>query len=41
MANLGKKNGTYLARFRFQGTEYKRSLKTTDRKAADAAMHRV
>jgi hypothetical protein len=41
MANLGKKNGTYLARFRFQGKEYKRSLKTADRKAAEGAMHRV
>jgi integrase len=41
MANLGKKNGTYVARFRFQGKEFKRSLKTTDRKAAEAAMHRV
>jgi integrase len=41
MANLGKKKGTYLARFRFQGKEYKKSLKTTDRKAAEAAMHRV
>jgi hypothetical protein len=41
MANLGKKNGVFLARFRFQGKEYKRSLRTTDRKAADGAMHRV
>ena len=41
MANLAKKNGIYLARFRFQDKEYKRSLKTTDRKAAEAAMHRV
>jgi integrase len=41
MANLGKKNGVYLARFRFQGREFKKSLKTSDRKAAEAAMHRV
>jgi integrase len=41
MANLGKKNGVYLARFRLQGREYKKSLKTRDRKAAAAAMHRV
>jgi integrase len=41
MANLGKKKGIYLARFRFQGKEYKKSLKTTDRKAAEGAMHRV
>jgi hypothetical protein len=41
MANLGKKNGIYLARFRYQGTEYKKSLKTSDKKAADGAMHRV
>ena len=41
MANLGQKNGIYLARFRYQSREYKRSLKTTDRKSAEAAMHRV
>src|SRR5262245_13512105 len=41
MANLGNKNGVFLARFRFQGKEFKKSLKTTDRKAAEAAMHRV
>jgi integrase len=41
MANLSKKNGVYLARFRFEGKEYKRSLKTADRKAAEGAMHRV
>lgn len=41
MANLGKKNDVYLARFRYQGREYKKSLKTSDRKAADGAMHRV
>ena len=37
MANLGQKNSVYLARFRFQGKEYKRSLKTSDRKNAEAA----
>lgn len=41
MANLGLKNGVYLARFRYNGKEYKRSLKTTDRKDADGAMHRI
>jgi integrase len=41
MANLCNKNGVYLARFRFAGKEYKRSLKTSDRKAAEGAMHRV
>ena len=41
MANLGKKNGIYLARFRYNGKEYKKSLKTTDHKTAEAAMHRV
>jgi integrase len=41
MANLAKKNGVYLARFRYEGKEYKRSLKTSDRKAAEGAMHRV
>lgn len=41
MANLGKKNGVYLARFRHAGKEYKRSLRTKDRKSAEAAMHRI
>ena len=41
MANLGIKNGVYLARFRFQGKEYKRSLKTTQLASARAAMRRV
>jgi hypothetical protein len=41
MANLDKKNGVYLARFRYLGKEFKRSLKTSDRQAADAAMHRI
>jgi integrase len=41
MANLGMKDGTYLARFRFLGKEYKKSLKTSNRKAAEGAMHRI
>src|SRR5690242_7937041 len=41
MANLGKKNGVFLARFRYLGKKYKRSLKTSDRKTADAAMNRI
>jgi integrase len=41
MANLSSKNGVFLARFRFRGKEYKRSLKTRNRKSAEAAMHRV
>ena len=31
MANLGKKGKMYVARFRYEGKEYKRSLKTTTR----------
>jgi len=41
MANLAKKNGVYLARFRFQGKEYKKSLKTSDSVQAAAAFRRV
>jgi hypothetical protein len=41
LANLGTKNGVFIAWFRFEGTEYKRSLKTSDWKATDGAMHRV
>ncbi len=41
MANLGVKNGIYLARFRFAGREHKKSLKTSDVGNARAAMHRV
>ena len=29
MANLGRKGDVYVARFRYQGKEYKKSLKTT------------
>ena len=39
MANLGKKGDSYVARFRLQGKEYKKSLKTRDEAAAKAAMH--
>src|SRR5438477_8091227 len=41
MANLGKKNGVFLARFRHAGKEFKRSLKTGDLASARAAMHRI
>ena len=41
MANLGQKNGIYLARFRFAGKEYKRSLNTTIERDAQAAMHGI
>ena len=41
MANLGKKNGVFIARFRYNGKEYKRSLKTLDKSDAVAAMHDI
>ena len=41
MANLGEKNGVYLARFRYLGREYKKSLKTTNRRDAEAALLEV
>jgi hypothetical protein len=41
MANLGRKGSLYIARFRFQGKEYKKSLKTTDLADATAAMHAI
>ncbi len=48
MANLGQKGGIYLARFRYGGREYKKSLKTRDRKEAESgrrivenAIHRL
>lgn len=37
MANVQQKNGVYHVRFRFGGQQFKRSLKTTDAKAAKAA----
>ncbi len=41
MANLGQKNGVFHVRFRFQGKEYKKSLKTRNREDAEAAVHGV
>ena len=41
MANLGKKGNVFVARFRYEGKEYKKSLKTTDKADAGAAMHAV
>jgi integrase len=38
MASLGKKGDLYVARFRYQGQEYKRSLKTTRPEDARGAM---
>jgi hypothetical protein len=37
MANIGQKGGVFHIRFRFRGKEYKKSLKTRDRSAAQAA----
>jgi integrase len=41
MANLGRKAGIFHARFRLAGREYKKSLKTRDPAAAQAALHLV
>src|SRR4051794_39414920 len=41
MANLGKKGDVYIARFRYQGKEYKRSLKTRHLPDARAAINGV
>ena len=41
MANLGVKNGTYIIRFRYEGKEYKRSLKTRSDSDAAAAKNSV
>lgn len=41
MANLGKKGDIYVARFRYAGREYKKSLKTTRKADAESAMHAV
>jgi integrase len=41
MANLGRKGDLYIARFRYQGKEYKKSLRTTRLADARAAMHGV
>ena len=41
MANLGRKGDLFVARFRYQGKEYKKSLKTTRLADAQAAMHGI
>ncbi|MBL8829369.1 MAG: site-specific integrase [Planctomycetaceae bacterium] len=41
MANLGKKDGVYVVRFRYQGKEFKKSLRTRSETAAKAALHLV
>jgi integrase len=41
MANVGQKDGIFHIRFRFRGKEYKKSLKTHDGGAAEAARHVV
>jgi len=41
MANLGRKAGIYLIRFRYEQKEYKRSLKTRDKGDAEAAKKTV
>jgi hypothetical protein len=38
MANLGLKDGIYVVRFRFQGKEYKKLLKTRREEDAQAAL---
>jgi hypothetical protein len=38
IANLSKKDGIFVVRFRFQGKEFKKSLKTRNQGAAKAAM---
>ncbi|MCY2987997.1 MAG: site-specific integrase [Planctomycetota bacterium] len=39
MANIGKKGNVFVVRFRFRDREFKRSLKTTDQREAEAARH--
>lgn len=39
MAHLSTKDGIFAARFRYQGKEYKKSLKTRDEATAQAAKH--
>jgi integrase len=41
MANLGQKGNIYIARFRYRGKEYKKSLKTTRLADARAAMNGI
>jgi hypothetical protein len=40
MANLSRKGAHYVARFRFGGKEYKRSLRTTELKEAAVTFKR-
>lgn len=41
IANLGKKDEVFVARFRFEGKEYEKSLKTIRKSDAEAAIHAV
>ena len=41
MANLSRKNGVFVARFRLRRKEYQKSLRTRDRKAADLGLAQV
>src|SRR5438445_5481005 len=41
MAHLGRKGDYFHVRFRFRGKEYKKSLKTRNHEAAQAACHLV
>jgi hypothetical protein len=41
MASIDRKNGVYHARFRFQGRQFKKSLKTTLKDDAKSALHIV
>jgi hypothetical protein len=41
VANLGKKGDLFVARFRYQGKEYKKSLKTSCLADARAAMNGI
>jgi hypothetical protein len=41
MANLGQKNGIFHVRFQFCAKEYKKSLKTDNQAAAEAAYHLI
>jgi hypothetical protein len=41
MANFGKRGDVYVARFRIQAKEYKKSLKTANVADAKAAMHSI
>ena len=41
MANVSQKNGVFHVRFRYAGKQYKKSLRTRDPAAAQAACHLV